>query len=108
MSRFLRYLNGKPMDVKVFIFSCIMIFGFFLFPEEPRNITVLTTYIVFIFISIAISGFYITWVQDSQYNFFRKVSTTKNIFVTISLYIVVCVTIAYILTVTGWFLFIIG
>ena len=108
MNRIVNYIKRKPIDIRVFISSFFLIFGVFFFPEEPKNITVLSTYLVFVFVSMAFSGFYMTYVSDSQYNFFRKPTNFKGKLTTISIYIIVCVILSYILATTGWFLFLIG
>ncbi len=109
MKRIINYISRKPLDVKIAIISFFMIFGFFFFPEYPKNMTVFTTYIGFVFVSVGISGFFVSYVQDSQYNIFRKTTNLKGKLITISGYIIVCTVISYILaTTTGLFLFIVG
>lgn len=94
-----------PLDMKVFITSSLLIGGVFLLPDEPTNEIVVTIYLVFIFVSIAISAFCMTWVRDSKYNFFRMANTLYGQIVTIALYVLICTGISYILAVTDLFLF---
>lgn len=108
MRKFINYFGKKPLDFKVFCISCFLILGFFFFPDEPKHINIFITYIIFIFLSLAISGFYMTYIDDPQYNFFRRVSNVKQGFTTISIYIMICIMISYVLAITKWFLFLIG
>ena len=93
-----------PLDIKVFIISGLMIPGIFLFPEEPIYPVFFTTYVMFIFVSVAISAFFMTWMSESEYNFFRTAETWKVKTITIVIYVVICLFIAYVLAITEWFL----
>lgn len=98
-------LLNAPLDVKIFLFNPLLLLGLFFLPDEPNHLIVVTTYIVFMFVSIAISGFFITYVRDSEYNVFRKAETIRQVLITVGVYILVVISISYVLAVTEWFLF---
>ena len=106
MKKFKTWLLKVPLEGKIFIASCMMIFGIFLIPIEKGYDIIILTYIVFIFVSSIISGTYWVYVGDSQYNFFRKATTTKRLLTLVGSYILICSLISYVLSVTEWFLFI--
>jgi hypothetical protein len=97
-----------PLDVKIFFINPLLLIGIFFLPNEPRNVTLYTTYIVFIFVSIAVSGFFVTWIRDSEYNILRKAKTSQEVFITLLTYIGILVVVSYILSITEWFLLIFG
>ena len=105
MRRVLHKLIMIPLDVKIFILSSLMIIGRLFFPNNPKNVNLLTTYIVFVFINIAISSFFMTWVADSKYNFFRNASSKIDVFKTIFMYVLIVILMSYVLTITEWFMF---
>jgi len=107
MRRVFLKLVWMPLDVKVFILSSLLIIGVLFFPDNPENVNLLVTYIVFCFISIAISSFYMTYVADSKYNFFRNTSSKIDVFKTVLIYALIVFLLSYILAITEWFLFLV-
>ncbi len=85
------------LDTKIFILSCFMILGILTFPDNPSNYLVYDTYIIFTVISIAVSSFYMTYVRESKYNYFRKETSIKYQTKVFAIYIIICVVIAFII-----------
>ena len=108
MKRLQQWVYKAPLDVKVYIASCFMIFGIFMIPRDLEMDVIIVAYSISIFISLSISGIYMTYVGDSQYNFFRKATSRKDAIIAISLYILFICVVSYILAITEWFLFILG
>ena len=105
MKEVFKKIFSFPLDVKIFIFSSLLIFGILFFPDKPDYLILYITYIVFCFVSIAISAFFMTYVADSKYNYFRNVAGLKEVTLRIVIYFIVCIIISYILAITEWFLF---
>ena len=108
MKNIIRNIILIPLDLKLFIFSIFTIVGIFIIPDKIIGDTLYLTYIVFIFISSFISGFYFTYVGDSEYNYFRNINSKTKTVYTIIIYVTICFLISYILVLTNWFLFLIS
>jgi phosphatidylglycerophosphate synthase len=87
------------------LFNPLLIVALFFMPEEPHNLILATTYIISIFVSVAVSGFFMTYIRESEYNIFRNAKTFNQVMITIMAYIFVLLGVSYLLAVTEWFLF---
>ena len=106
MKKMLDKAMQAPLDVKIFLLNSILLIGLFYLPDEPKYVKFVTTYIVFIFVSIAVSSFFMTWVRDSKYNILRKAKTSREISITLLFYIGLLIVVSYIISQTEWVLFI--
>jgi hypothetical protein len=103
MGKILNKFRYAPLDVKIFILNPFLLIALFFFPEEPNNVIVETTYMISIFVSIAVSSFFMTYVRDSDYNILRKTKNLYQTFITIFVYILFILGVSYILAITEWF-----
>jgi hypothetical protein len=103
MKKILSKVRHAPLDVKIFLLNPLLIIALFFLPDEPEDMILATTYIVLIFVSVAVSAFFMTYVRESEYNIFRIAKTPNQVMITILVYIFVLLGVSYLLAITEWF-----
>jgi hypothetical protein len=104
MKKMGHWIVGLPLDGKILGINFLMLFTLLLFPDtvEPN---LFLMYAFFIFSSSAISAFYLRFVDESKYNVYRNIESIKKFVFVIVGHSLVCFLVAFVLTVTDLFLF---